>query len=172
MKKIFLFILVVLFAWSIVGQAQSLDAWKKIKFSNTSTIVDTIIGPNNEMAPLIYFPYYDQTTESFYDSVLVVLTLTEIANMDSIRIGFDYSPNNTNFVGTYADSVFVSEVEGTFWVTAKPPNAGRVAMNLPNPRYGAFTLWGHMNTGVTDSTALTSYVIYGYKKPTTTIIRE
>jgi hypothetical protein len=169
MKKFLIIFAVVLFAWSITVQAQTeqYDAYKRVKWSSTSIVVDTIIGPNNE-ADYIYFPMFDRQSGSFYDSLLVIVTLTEIANMDSIRIGFDYSPDNTNWVGTLLDSHFVSASAGVFWQTGIPPNTGGVK-SLPYPRYGRFTLWGTMNTGATDSTAFTSYTIYGYKKPTTII---
>ena len=173
MKKFFMITLTVLFVWSAFAEAQTnqYDAYRKVKFSNTSTVVDTIIGPNAEMDPYIYFPMYDNQSGTFFDSVLVILTLAETitANMDSIRIGFDYSPDNTNWVDTLADSVFVRSSAGVAWVTAKPPNAGRVPNALPHPRYGRFTLWGTMTTGATDSTAFSAYTIYGYKTPTTLI---
>ncbi len=172
MKKI-LVIFVVLFAWSIVGQAQTIgyDGYKRIKFS-TATL-DTIIGPNNNMDPNIYFPMFDQASGTFYDSILVIITVSEIANLDCVRIGFDYSPDNTNWVATYADSVLLFTAAGVAWATAKPPNAGRVAKAIPHPRYGRFTMWGVMNTGATDSTSFDGYTIYGYKKPATLIrVRE
>lgn len=176
MKKFFLITLAVLFAWSAFAEAQTAqyDAYRRVKFSNTSTVVDTIIGPNAEMAPLIYFPMYDQQSGTFFDSVLVILTLAETitANMDSILIGFDYSPDNTNWVATLADSHFITASAGVFWQTAIPPNTGGVN-GLPHPRYGRFTLWGSMTTGATDSTAFSAYTIYGYKKPSTLIrVRE
>jgi len=172
MKKFFLITLVVLFAWSAFAEAQTVnyDSYRKVKFSNTSVVVDTIIGPNSNIDPNIYFPFHDPQSGEFFDSVLVIITLAETitANMDSIRIGFDYSPDNTNWVGTYLDSHFVTASAGVFWQTAIPPNTGGVK-SLPFPRYGRFALWGTMNTGATDSTAFSSYTIYGYRKPTTVI---
>lgn len=169
MKKI-LAIFVVLFAWSTftVVQAQ-FDPYVLIKTSKS--VVDTVIGPNNNTDP-INFPFLDKNTGTLFDSVLVVVELSEIANMDSIAIGFDYSPDNENWIATYADSVHATITAATVWITAKPTNAGRVPNNLPFPRYGRFVLWGKMTTGATDSTSVDSWKIYGYHTPSSiSIIR-
>ncbi len=163
MKKLFLITLVVLFAWSIPGQAQVFDPYVLLK---SSSAIDTVIGPNAETDP-IYFPFMDKNSGILFDSVLVVVTYSDIANIDSIRIAFDYSPDNTNWIATYADSVYIGKAAATVWVTAKPANTGRVFNNLPFPRYGRFLLWGTMNTGSTDSTSIDSWKIYGYHKPST-----
>lgn len=163
MKKLFLITLVVLFAWSTFVQAQ-FDPYVLIKTSQS--VVDTVIGPNAETDP-IYFPFLDKNTGTLFDSVLVVVEYSDIANIDSIRIAFDFSPDNTNWIATYADSVYIGAAAATVWVTAKPANTGRVFNNLPFPRYGRFLFWGTMNTGSTDSTSIDSWKIYGYHKPTT-----
>lgn len=173
MKKIFLITLVVLFAWSAFAEAQTsqYDAYRRIKWQ--TTVFDTVIGPNNE-SDYIYFPMYDNQSGEFFDSVFVIITLAEViaANMDSVLIGFDYSPDNTNWVGTLLDSHFVANAAAVVWIHAIPPNTGGVNA-LPFPRYGRLTFWGSMSTGAADSSVVTSYTIYGYKKPTTLIrVRE
>lgn len=163
MKKI-LAIFVVLFAWSTftVVQAQ-FDPYVLIKTSRS--VVDTVIGPNVETDP-VYFPFLDKNTGTLFDSILVVVEFSALTGGDSIAIAFDYSPDDANWIATYLDSVELGTTDGTFWLTAKPPNTGRV-MNLPFPRYGRFLFWGKMTTGATDSTSIDSWKIYGYHKPTT-----
>lgn len=168
MKKKLFILVVLLFAWSATSQAQ-FDAWKLLK-SSTALDTITIIGPNLE-SDSIYFGFYDQKAGVFWDSIIVVLTFIDINNIDSVRIGFDYSPDNTNWVGTFADSVYLIKAAGTTWVTALPPNTGRVAKNLPVPRYAFFTLWGENSAAATDTAGVTAWKIYGYHKPTTIIRR-
>ena len=149
MKKLFLITLVVLFAWSTFVQAQ-FDPYRLIKTSNS--VIDTVIGPNAETDP-IYFSFLDARSGILFDSVLVVVEYSDIANIDSIRIAFDYSPDNATWIATYADSVYIGNAAATVWITAKPANTGRVFNNLPFPRYGRFLFWGTMATGSTDSTS-------------------
>ena len=163
MKKI-LAIFVVLFAWSqfTVVQAQ-FDPYVLIKTSNS--VVDSVIGPNNNTGA-VYFPFLDNNTGTLFDSVLVVVEWSDISGIDSIAIGFDFSPDNTNWIATFKDSVELGASANTSWVTAKPSNTARVD-NLPFPRYGRFVFWGKMTTGATDTTSIDSWKIYGYHKPTT-----
>lgn len=169
MKKVLLITLVVLFAWSAFVEAQTsqYDAYRRIKWQ--TTVFDTIIGPNAE-TDYLYFPMFDNQSGEFFDSVFVIITLAEViaANMDSVLVGFDYSPDNTNWVGTLLDSHYVTNSAGVFWMTAIPPNTGG-SKALPFPRYGRLTFWGSMSTGAADSSVVTAYTIYGYKKPTTLI---